>query len=756
MKTRKFFSALAVLLSLFSVSPVFPQSNSVTSRITGNLTDPSGAPISGAHIELHLPKGSNDQTWSAVSASDGSFTVTFPPGRYRVSITQESFVRYESEIDVLSGATKTMDVRLNLATLSASVLVTGAATPITEDQSPAPSSIVSRQELEARQTANLPDVLIFTPGVAFGRTGANGGTASIFLDGGNSNFTKVLVDGSPINPPGGAVDFSILTADNLEKVEIVRGAESAVYGTDAVSGVVQLFTRRGSTRVPAFSLFSEGGSYGSVRGGGDISGLVDKFDYSASLSYLQTDGMGPNNDFENRTVSGNLGYSFTETNQVRLSLRDNSSEAGIPGQTLYTPPSVHQRVNQHFFTANARWNFATGPHWQHQLMGAESFTRQHGFNPEQSYYMAGPDSFCPQTSPTAVASNFCDYTYDSPLQFNRASVNAQSTYTARKFVATTGYQYEVENVENGSVYYTFEPHIRRNNQAGYLDFRYSPLSRLVLDVGVRAEANDYFGTRVVPRVGGSFTLHSAQGFWGDTRLKAFYGEGIKEPRFDQLESTDPCDPGNPSLKPEGSKNWSGGLDQKFAGDRIKLSADYFYYRFYNIVSFGPSTPPPGSTCEFYYTYFNTDLAFSRGTSVAAEARAAKWLLIAGNYTYDDTRVVKSPNSSDPALIAGNRLIRRPLNSGSISFIGSYRNFSAVFAGYFAGVRTDSDFLGLGYTRNPGYARFDLSVNYTFYRGFSIYARATNLFDKSYQDALGYPALGRDARIGVRYRFTGRD
>jgi vitamin B12 transporter len=264
-------------------------------------------------------------------------------------------------------------------------------------------------------------------------------------------------------------------------------------------------------------------------------------------------------------------------------------------------------------------------------------------------------------------------------------------------------------------------------------------------------------------VGGNYALRYGKGFWGDTRLRAFYGEGIKEPRFDQTYGTEPCDSGNLSLKPESSKTWSAGVDQKLAGDHIKISAEYFDNRFYNIVSFTfcspgepcPVTPPAG--CPFGFgTYFNTDLARARGTNISAEARATKWLLIAGTYTHDDSLVIASPNAFDPAEVPGNRLLRRPPNSGSITFIGTYHRFNAVFAGYFTGQRTDSDFLGLGLTRNPGYARFDFSTSYTFYRGFSIYAHATNLFDKSYQDALGYPALGRDARVGLRYQFAGRN
>jgi vitamin B12 transporter len=141
---------------------------------------------------------------------------------------------------------------------------------------------------------------------------------------------------------------------------------------------------------------------------------------------------------------------------------------------------------------------------------------------------------------------------------------------------------------------------------------------------------------------------------------------------------------------------------------------------------------------------------------AGEATMFRWLRLSGNYTYDDSRVVESPNAYDPALIAGNHLVRRPVNSGSLTATAVFHRVSFLVSGYFSGVRTDSDFLGLGRTRNPGYARFDMTADYELARGFSLYARATNLFDKQYQDALGYPALGRDVRVGMKYRFGGRN
>jgi len=748
------------LLSFVLAPPSVSQSQSSNSVLSGTLTDPSGAAVAGAQISAQQV-GTTETPLTAKTSATGIYSLALAPGRYRVTVKQDPFLARESEVTLQPGETTTLNFHLELAPMSASVVVTAQPLPTNESQTAAPVDVITRRDIASREAVSMPDLLQYSPGVAFGRTGAMGGTASLFLDGGNSNFTKVLVDGTPINPPGGAVDFSLLTTDNIDKVEIVHGAESAFYGTDAVSGVVQLFTHRGSTEVPAFTVFSEGGSYASGRGGAQLSGVIGKFDYSGAASYFSTDGQGSNDNFINRTLSGNFGYTFSENNQLRVTVRNNTSDAGVPGQTVFTPPSLYQRYNQQLFSASARWDFASGQHWHYEISGTESYTHQHSFNPQQSFYATDPNAFCPQLNPAAVpTAEFCDYTYDSAYNYNRAGFIAQTSYVARTFSATAGYQYEVENA-----YISFleQGHERRNNQGGFLDVRYLPISRLSLDAAVRAEANAYFGTRVVPRVGGSYALHYGKGFWGDTRYRAFYGEGIKEPRFDQTYGTDPCDPGNLNLKPESSKTWSTGFEQKLAGDRVKVSADYFSNRFYDIVSFTfcapgetcPVAPPPN--CPFGYgTYFNTDLARARGTHIVAETRATNWLFITGNYTYDDSLILKSPNATDPSLIPGNQLARRPLNSGSLSFIGTFHRFNASFSGYFSGERTDSDFLGLGYTRNPGYARFDLSASYAFYRGFSAYTRVINLFGKSYQDALGYPALGRDAVIGLRYQFSGRD
>ncbi|HXT26828.1 MAG TPA: TonB-dependent receptor [Candidatus Eisenbacteria bacterium] len=762
MKTSLLGALVSVILfGSNSISPA--QSSSPDAQLKGTLLDASGAGVGGVQIVAQLAKDRQSHLWKASSTTDGAYTLTLPPGNYHVVFQRKPFVNREFDLALTSpGETRTLDLRLDLERLSSSVVVTAQAQPLQIQQTTAPVDVITRDDIDARLSVTLPDVLLTSPGVAIGRTGPTGGSASVFLNGGNSAFTKVLVDGTPVNEPGNAVDFANFTLDNIDKVEVVRGAESAIYGSDAVSGVIQVFTHRGTTRIPEVLVFAEGGNFDTGRGGAQLSGLLGNFDYSGAASYFSSNGPQDQNVFLNRTLSGNFGYRLGEENQLRLTLRNNTSNAQTPGQTLLEPASPDSHTDYHFFSSNARWDFATGKHWHHQLMAAESYNRQFTANPMQSFFPTNdPFGFCPQTNPSAIATaQFCDFTDPgSHYRYNRASLNAQSSYLLENFAATAGYQYEVENAGIPS---TALGHVRRNNQAGFLDFRYSPHPRASLNFGARAEANGYFGTRVVPRAGASLALLQGRGFWGETRLRAFYGQGIKEPRFDQIFDDRFGDLGNPNLKPESSKTWTIGLDQKLAGDRVRFTAEYFSSRFYNMISFAfcdgsnnfCDLPGIGPIFGFGY-FFNTDRARARGTNITAEGRANRWLRVRGNYTYDDSLILVAANPFDPTQLPGNRLARRPVNSGSLTALATWRSFGVTASGYFSGQRTDSDFLGLDLTRTPGYARFDLATTYQITHGVSAYLRTSNLFDKSYQDALGYPALGREFRIGMNYRFGGK-
>ena len=726
---RSVFFSLATLTAGISSQA---QSSSSDARISGKLTDLSGYAVSNVQITARTVNDANGRTWTSSSGEDGTYLLVVPPGRYHLHFQRSSFVPHDFVVQLAAAEDRTLDLRLEIEPLSENVVVTANAMPLEMDRTPAPVDLLSRQEIDRRQAVSLPDLLATQAGVSLARTGTIGGLATIFVDGGNSNFAKVLIDGTPVNEPGGAINFSNFTLDNVDKVEIVHGAESALYGTDAMSGVIQVISHRGTTRIPEFNLFAEGGGFSSARAGAQISGLLGAFDYSAAGSYSQTDGQGVDDTFLNRSLAGNFGYRFSDSNQLRFTVRSNASFAGTPGQTLFasTVPfaidtTAYDNLKQ--LSGNLIWSFRTGSHWSHRLTGMESRILD--------------------------TNAFPDFVFFATDQFNRSGFLEQSTYAFRQGAVTAGYQYEVENAFPNSLN---GAHARRNNQAGFLDARWQPISRLTLSAGARAEANSNFGTRVVPRAGAVYALRYSQGFWGDTRARISYGQGIEEPTVFESFRTDPCSPGNPGLRPERSRTLNLGLDQFLSADRFRVSVSFFTSEFRDLVN--QTVGPANSACFTgnEMLLFNTDLSRARGVNWSGEAHLNHWLSLKGNYSLDDSRVLKTVPNAPAVEQPGNHLLRRPVNSGNLWLNANYRRFNFNFAGYFSGRRTDSDFLGLGITRNTGYARFDLATSYNLTPGLSFYGRVANLFDKQYQEAVGYLALGRDFRLGLNYRFSGKN
>lgn len=708
---------LAALLATFFVSPTFTHAQT-NATIRGKLTDPSGAAIVDASITAQA-FDSADVIVRTQSGPEGNFSLTLAPGHYRVTVERASFARAEQEFALAGGETRTWDVQLELATMSSQVIVTDTAMPTTAETVPDRVDVITADDIEQRQQIWLTPLLASVPGVSYSRLGPMGGVTTLFLDGGNSNYAKVLIDGAPVNvsEPGFSVDFSNFTTDEIDKIEVVHGATSALYGTDAMSGVVQIFTHRGSTPTPELVVEGDGGTFGTGHGSGRVSGLVGLFDYSVGAGYFSSDGQGEGAYFRDTTLSGNFGWKFSDTDSLRLTLRNTASDAGQPGQTLLASespyaltPGAHSVL--HDFSADATWSFTTGNHWHDQLSGYDSRFQDEDFLPS--------------------------YDFTSINKFNRAGVNAQSTYLFSQGGVTFGYLFESET---GGVQ-------GRHDQGGYIEVQDQIRKRLTVVAGGRVEANDSYGTRVVPRTGASYALRYGRGFWGATRLRASYGEGIKEPPLFPADCT-------PILKPEQSTTVGAGIDQFFASDRVRLSVEYFHNDFHDIVSFTSAGNPSLWNCPaFFGSYFNTDKARAFGTDSSIEVKAARWLRIVGNYSYDNSKVLVSPNATDPALVPGNRLLKRPLNSANLIVNAHVRGINWNLAGYYVGRRTDSDFLGLGITSNPGYFRLDMAIVVPLRYGFSTTAHFENLLDRHYQDAIGYPALGYNYRVGVKYVWGG--
>jgi len=733
---RQFFSLSFLAVALLSFS-VFTHAQSSNASIAGRVTDRTGSAISGALI-VAQPTDNPQNSFRTRTGADGSYTLAFPPGSYRVSVTSPQMAGVAQEFAFRESQRREWNVRMELAPLSSKVIVSAQAEPAPANTIASPVTVLTHEQIDQLQAISLAPLLATTSGAAMTRLGPLGGVTSFFLDGGNSNFTKILVDGTPVNEPGGDIDLSNFNVTNIDKIEIVHGATSALFGSDAVDGVVQIFTHQGTTEQPAVTLVGEGGTFETQREEADTSGVLGKFAYAPAVSYFNSDGQGPNDRFRQTTLSGNFGWKFSDTDQLHLSMRNSASDAGQPGQTLLEPPELGQSSDLHDFSTNLSWDFSTGSHWQHHLAGSDSY--------------------------------FHDFVIDIPVfteinEFNRAAFEAQSTYLDGPLAVSLGYD---DEVENGSA---AGPHNRRNNQGGYLETHYQFSRRLTAIAGVRAEDNASFGTRVVPRTGIAYLARygSSDAFWNETRLRASYGLGIKEPNFGQSFGADPCFPGNPSLSPERSTTFNAGIDQDLAHDRAKLSVTFFHNDYRDVVSFASCPPPSFGPCslavppgcpaaelnaEGYGAFFNTDAARSYGAETSIELHPLRWLSVLGNYTYDDTLVLKAPNFFDPTQAPGNRLFLRPLNSANLILNAAFRRMDWNLAGHFVGRETDSDFLGLGFTSNPGYFRLDLGTQFRLRYGFSVLAHAENLLDRRYSDAVGYPALGLNYLAGVKYTWGG--
>jgi outer membrane cobalamin receptor len=690
-----------------------------TATITGTITDPTGGAVAGAIVRAQPKNAPPSAAIETRTGADGRFSLAVAAGVYRLTVTQPSFSIANQEITVIAGESRESNVRLQLAVMSSSVIVSDALNPEPETATISQVEVITAERIDELQQIALAPTLISQPGSTFARLGAYGGITSFFLDGGNSDFTKFLVDGVPMNQPGGAIDLSNLDVGNLEKIEIVHGASSALYGSDSLTGVVQLFTHRGNTVSPVISLEGDGGTFGTGRGVAEISGLFGRFDYSASGSYFSTEGQGPYDMFKNTGASGNFGYKINDTNQIRLTVRADNSYADQPGQIIDPGyPYIGQNARLLDVFTSVGWDSNFAPNWENRLSGTEAYNR--------SYYAP----------------------YADLDQYNRAGFSDQLSYLFHNGGVTLGYEYEVENGRPDG------PHVRRNNMAGYSEVHYNFTPRFNLVVGGRADDNAQFGTRFVPRVGGSYMLRYGNQTLGATRLHASYGEGIKESSFSQEFSGDPCFPGNPLLDPERSKTFGAGIEQIFASNRVRFTLDYFHNDFYDIVSFNynPTVTP---SCPFGSgTYYNTDKARAYGANSTVQAKLASWLNVAANYSYDNSRVLVSPNATDPSQIPGNRLFLRPLNSANLIVNAKFRKTNWNLAGTYVGRRTDSDFLGLGLTSTPSYVRWDFATALPVHYGFEVTARVENLFDKQYQDAIGYPGLGRSYLLGLRYRWGG--
>ncbi len=267
----------------------------------------------------------------------GRFTVAAPSAGCRVEVTLTGF-----EPSTVPCDPAPVRVELAIAPIQETVIVSATRTDAPTSQAGASATVFTAEDLERRQTPLVADLLMTTPGAMVIRSGGPGTVTSLFVRGGESDYTKVLLDGVPLNEPGGSFYLNNLTTENLDRLEIVRGAYSSLFGSDAMSSVIQLITRRPdrTTRRPRASAQIDGGTYSTLHANASVSGASRRLDYSLGAARFNSDNRTPNSRFENSTLSANVGVALSDTAIVRFIGRGELEHVGTPGPTAFGRPDL--------------------------------------------------------------------------------------------------------------------------------------------------------------------------------------------------------------------------------------------------------------------------------------------------------------------------------------------------------------------------------------------------------------------------------
>ena len=726
-----------------SIRILFPFLLALTSTVIAadlrvRVTDPNNAVVNGAHVAVYQ---GGRVVAVQTTASDGTAIISGLDGDYRAEVLAAGFAVFSAPVSVRGESE--LDAKLAIANVASTVTVTGARTPLPNESSTTSTSYLGLREITNMQPVEAGEAIRFLPGAIVADAGERGGLTSLFVRGGESRYNKVIVDGVTINDPGGTFDFGVVPMTEVDRLEFVRGAESTLYGSDAMTSVLQFFTRDGNTRTPELRFGADGGTFASARGYASFSGALRRFDYNLFGEQFNTDGQGINNSYSNSSQGANLGVQLSQKISFRFHARHNNSFTGVPGEWWFNgepllPPDEDAHARQNNFLSSAELNYAGGK-WQHRLSGFEYNHRRTDVDTVQEPGRTTPGF-----------GNF-DFPYDSLANINRAGLDYQGDYWERSWARSSfGYRFEDENGFVGDV---TAPPLGHGLLRNHSLFGQQVLAwhRTTVIAGVRYEHNESFGNRGIPELGVSYLLWNGRGALGAFRLRGRYAEGIKEPRFEETFGVGGFGIiANPNLKPETNRSFEAGFQQGLAGNKYSLNAVYFHNLFRNRIdfTFDPAT--------FEGQYVNVNKSFAQGAEIELQGHPTQRVQVQGAYVYTSGQVLAAPLTFSSFLAPGAPLLRRPKHSGSLLISYTQRRFGGSLGGTFLGRRADSDFLGLvpEVDHTAGYARFDLGGWFALHPRVTAYANVENLTNRKYEDVAGYPGLKANFRAGLRFRIGG--
>ncbi len=590
------------------------------------------------------------------------------------------------------------------------IVVTATRFDIPLDLSPASASVITSEDFEQKQIERVSDALREVPGLSVVQTGTAGQLTSVFTRGLRSEHTQVLLDGIPINQGlQGAFNFADLTIDDIDRIEVVRGPQSTLYGPRALAGVIQVFTKQG-TGTPGAMVAAEGGSYDTFHEWGQSDGKIGNFDYSVGASRFDTDNARPNNNYRNTAAITDVGWSPDEQLRIGSLFTYSVSDTGNPN-TIFDPRPI-----DHFLTE--RW--LIGPHidwkptewWQHKLIVSYDHERQ--INDPNEDGFVGP----------------------TRALFERTQVDYQNDLRPTSWLMlTSGFFYSRVNAgqERPFVLQIFGPQPtfvsdHTEEIAGFLQATLTPIENLIFVAGGRFDHFNQFGGVWTYRVAGSYKIART-----NTILHSSVATGFSPP-----SSQDKIFGNNFGLKPEHDFVWDFGIRQELWQSRVAAGLTYFHNDLSNAI---------GSNGLFQT--LNLGAAETQGLEAELRAQPITNLLFTVSYTYLEA---ENTSSKDIAQLQGARLPRRPRNELYVS--ASYlwwKKLRTVVEAKFVNAREELNFGGPNFDIED-YSFVNIAAEYEVNPHLSIFGRIDNLANEHYSEVFGFPALGRAAYGGVKVRF----
>ena len=711
--------------------------------------DPQSAAVVDAQVLL-LRAGEAAVLSAQSTSAEG--TVIFrasDSGKYQIKVLAPGFA---VEVADVPARAEEVSIQLRLATASETVVVSATRTPVPGEAAGADVDTLNNEQLTVMQPVAADDGVRFLPGAVVNTAGQRGGLSSLFVRGGDSTYNKVIVDGVTINEPGGTFDFGTLPLTEGSRMEFVRGAQSTLYGSDAMTSVVQVWTRTGSTPVPEFRFGADGGNFGTANGYASLAGARGQFDYNLFGDQFNTNGFGINNANSDSLQGANVGTALSDQVSLRVHLRHSNSHTGVPGEWSFNgydplvdvngvmlplPPDPAEWSQLNSLLGSAELAVAAPSGWQHRFTGFDYLYRYNDVN-----LNGDPD----RVSPLFGQFDFPLHEYD---HINRVGFEYQGDYSERSWTHTTvGYRIENENGVVGDLEFPPSASGQRLNQDAYLQQQLTR-GRFSAIVGGRFVHSSVFGNIGVPRVALTLLARRGGDVFSATRLRFSYATGFKEPRLEETFAGPPYSVPNPELKPERVRAFEAGFQQDFFSGKYVLNATYFNNLFRDQINYETVNPT-----TFVGEYFNVNEAFAHGAEVGLQAKLRSRLLLNAAYTYTSTQILEDPAPTDSQYNPGQPLLRRPKHSATmlLSYLGT--RWGANLSGSFVGRRPDDDFYGFNINHAAGYVRADLGGWYALNRRVTAYANVENALDRRYNEVVGYPALPINFRVGFRFRVGG--